>query len=127
MESKIENLQNHFKDEKYWFRHSDVSVIVNHPDFETYFPGIIFEKEDIDWGDRYYNEHGIRYFVTIFDKKYDFGYSQTIEDNDNWAQAESSQSTWINCNNEHSTYREFANDLLNFKAIRRNKIIERII
>ena len=67
---------------------NDIWEYVNSNKEELSKQGIKFNKKEINYGDRYYQEDGISYFFKVFGDQYEVGYVYITEDDDDWAQAE---------------------------------------
>ncbi len=86
-----------------------------------------FELENIEWGDRYYNESGESINFIIADKKYQVGYSYIIEDADDWAQAESHQVHWCKCDDRNIKPDDLLEIVNNWESIEREFKLNKIL
>lgn len=104
-------------------------IVINQKFFES--QGILFEKRDINEGDFYYSEHGCEYQINIFDDVFNIGYCYITEDSEDWAQAESYRSNWIEKVGKKQgsleTAHELYNLLMDYKSIKREKLLTDIL
>ena len=69
---------------------SDPRCIYKFDDNDVYIPLIVIEEVDESYGDEWHSEIRVGYTFFFPDKTaYTFAYVNTIEDDENWAQAES--------------------------------------
>jgi hypothetical protein len=95
---------------------------------QLYDRGIIYEKSQISYGDRYSNEIGEEISITLHNKKYYIGYSTVTEDHDDWAQAESYSNTWCHCKgHKHMPPIEIYNLIDNYERDKRDDRIEKLL
>jgi hypothetical protein len=86
---------------------------------------IQFKLREISEGDSYSSEQGAEYLFQILGNKYSVGYVYIIEDQDDWAQAESHESNWCYCNDEHINPDKVYKLIENYKSVvRDNKLNE---
>lgn len=85
------------------------------------------QKNEIDSGDRYYSEDGIEYIVTLPDTVLNIGYMYIIEDDDNWAQADSYEVKWNRINDKNITDNDMFEILNNIDQIIREQKLNKII
>jgi hypothetical protein len=78
------------------------------------------EVVDIAYGDRYYSESGNELVFTIAGNEYRVGYSNIIEDADDWGQAESHQIEWSRCNDKHISPEKVIEIINNYKILERD-------
>ena len=87
---------------------------------------IQFKLREISEGDQYNNEQGAEYNFEILGNKYNVGYVYIIEDQDDWAQAESHESNWCYCNDKHVNADEVYNLIENYKSVVRDNILNNL-
>lgn len=88
--------------------------------------GVNLEFNEINHGDRFYNETGIEFKLILFDTEYNIGYVNIIEDNDHWKKAQLYNYNWC-INNQNLSETKIFDNIQNFIRLRRNKIIDSIV
>jgi hypothetical protein len=89
--------------------------------------GIEIDFEQYDWGDKYHNENGEFFIVTMFGSKYELGYNYTTEDADDWAQAECYHSNWCKKDDKNIKCEELLELVQNFQQLNREYKLSRIL
>lgn len=82
---------------------------------------------EISEGDQFNYENGYHILFEIFGKKYDVGYVTTVEDQEDWGQAESWTSEWCHCDNKPIKPQEVWDLIQNYHQEKRNNAIDEII
>lgn len=89
--------------------------------------GIDIDFEAFEWGDRYHNESGEVFKISMLGSNYELGYNYTTEDRDDWAQAECHQSNWCKRNGKHIKCEELLNKVKNFQQLNREYKLGKIL
>ena len=82
---------------------------------------------EISEGDQFNYETGFQILFEMFGKKYNVGYATVVEDQEDWAQAESWTSDWCHCDGESIKPQEVWNLVQNYKSEVRDTLINQII
>ena len=86
-----------------------------------------FNKKEINYGDRYYQEDGVSYFFKVFGDQYEVGYVYITEDDDDWAQAECHECKICRKNDKHFDPKDLYELLSNYKSNLRNFKLNHIV
>lgn len=97
-------------------RREDIWAFLKNNSKELLEIGVNLNFEEIQFGDRYYNESGEECRFNIFGDEYSVGYTYITEDADDWGQAECHHVDWCRKNGEHSEPIELHNRLINYKS-----------
>lgn len=89
--------------------------------------GIDIDFDSIERGDQWYSETGEFFKINMFGSKYELGYVHIIEDNENWAQAESHQSHWCTKDGLSVSYTELYEKVNNFKKLNREYKLNKVL
>ncbi len=90
--------------------------------------GINYFYEDIQYGDRYLNEHGGQFIIKMHGEEYYLGVSIITEDADDWGQAEAHESNWCQNSKQDNISPDLIYELIvNFKSDQRENKISSII
>jgi hypothetical protein len=106
---------------------NDIWEYVNSNKEELSKLGIKFNKKEINYGDRYYQEDGVSYFFKIFGDQYEVGYVYITEDDDDWAQAECHECKICRKNDRHFEPKDLYKLLSNYKSNLRNFKLNQIV
>jgi len=105
---------------------NDIWEYVNSNKEELSKQGIKFNKKEINYGDRYYQEDGVSYFFKVFGDQYEVGYVYITEDDD-WAQAECHECKICRKNDKHFDPKDLYELLSNYKSNLRNFKLNHIV
>ncbi len=106
---------------------NDIWEYVNSNKEELSKQGIKFNKKEINYGDRYYQEDGVSYFFKVFGDQYEVGYVYITEDDDDWAQAECHECKICRKNDKHFDPKDLYELLSNYKSNLRNFKLNHIV
>lgn len=94
--------------------------------------GIKLKHKRIDYGfDRYYQESGESFDIFILDLHLQIGYVYITEDHDDWAQAETHESQWLDQivgeNGKHFDPKKLYHLLTNYHSLLREQKLKEIL
>ena len=88
---------------------------------------IKFKLHDEQFGDEYHSEESVIYKFKIGDNFYEVGYCKVVEDDDDWAQAESYNYDIFRKNDQHVHESEILSDVDNYLQIQRDSQLNKIL
>ena len=94
--------------------------------------GISINSHSSDCGDHYYSESDYHYEVRLLNRTFHVGYVNVTEDADDWAQAEAYHYNYIHEiigdeEIQHKNGKELYHLLINFKSLKRDSILSKLI
>lgn len=94
--------------------------------------GISINTHQNDWGDKYHSESDYHFEIRLLNRTFHIGYVHITEDSDDWAQAEAYNYDYLHeiigeQEIQHKDGKELYQLLINYKQLKRDSLLSKLI